>query len=427
MTLDARHGRLSGLPERAILALAAVVVVAAACASIPGRVFPPGNQEVIEASKKGDAKALRALLAVGAPADATDFNEIRPRKALTFAAEIGSVEAVMLLLRHGADPNTRNDFPYRISFHNQSPSRYDDNHKTALMYAAGAGHTGVVRLLLEAGADPGAWTVYGETALMLAAGNGHVDALLALIERGADVGAVTPPREGLPYFGGSALAYALSHALAGKRCAERLGAADLIVAAHERTRKEVRDAPRVLRRAMSCGHPPLVSRLIALGAVRPDSDALLALAPARENRAEVVRLFIQAGADVNVRDRRFWDATPLERAAGMGDRETVALLLEAGANINATNAFGQTALWSAAMNGHADVIALLLARGADPHRVARYSPLSGTKGGTALNAAVERGCMECARVLLRHGADPRVPDASGNTPERALRERGLVP
>jgi ankyrin repeat protein len=44
-----------------------------------------------------------------------------------------------------------------------------------------------------------------------------------------------------------------------------------------------------------------------------------------------------------------------------------------------------------------------------------------------LNVAVEKDCMECARLMLARGANPRVADSNGRTPEEALRKAGLVP
>ena len=54
------------------------------------------------------------------------------------------------------------------------------------------------------------------------------------------------------------------------------------------------------------------------------------------------------------------DAENLIKAAKANDKETVKLLIEAGADINAKNNDGYTALMLASWNGHKDVVKLLI-------------------------------------------------------------------
>jgi ankyrin repeat protein len=142
---------------------------------------------------------------------------------------------------------------------------------------------------------------------------------------------------------------------------------------------------------------------------------------------DAVAVLIRAGADVNARSEKPWDDTPLMRAASTGLVRTAAVLLDAGAQVNATTTYGETALWHAARRKQAKIVSLLLARGANPNLVTKPSPQWFSKGGTALNVAVESGCMECAKELLSGGANPTIPDASGKTPLDALRKAGLLP
>jgi len=85
--------------------------------------------------------------------------------------------------------------------------------------------------------------------------------------------------------------------------------------------------------------------------------------------------------------------TALHRASHKGDARIVNALLEANANINATDNRGKTALYIAASADHAEVVQLLLRRGAD--RKIR----GGTAQLTALEVAVERGCNAVLKVL----------------------------
>jgi ankyrin repeat protein len=86
----------------------------------------------------------------------------------------------------------------------------------------------------------------------------------------------------------------------------------------------------------------------------------------------------------------------------------VKLLLDRGAEPNTQQVRGQTALMWAAAEGHADVVELLLERGADPAlaSMASSKPERRPAGGmTALLFASRQGHLEAARALLDGGAD----------------------
>ncbi len=81
-------------------------------------------------------------------------------------------------------------------------------------------------------------------------------------------------------------------------------------------------------------------------------------------------------------------------AAFMGDSELLALLITAGAYINATDKDGDTPLYCAAKSGHVECVRLLLAApGIDVNK-------SDRKGFTPLYCAAKSGHVECARLLL---------------------------
>jgi len=91
---------------------------------------------------------------------------------------------------------------------------------------------------------------------------------------------------------------------------------------------------------------------------------------------------IREGADVHA----------LRWAAEYGHTDTVALLLDRGANVHAR---GDDALCWAAENGYADTVELLLDRGANVH----------ARGDYALRWAAENGHTDTVELLLDRGAD----------------------
>jgi len=105
--------------------------------------------------------------------------------------------------------------------------------------------------------------------------------------------------------------------------------------------------------------------------------------------------------------------TQLMRAAFAGRAEEVRWLLAAGAEVDALNALGWTALHCAAGQGHERVARLLLegARGAG----AAVDHQNG-EGATPLGRAIVNGHLAVARLLLARGACQELQDARGRTP-----------
>ena len=105
-----------------------------------------------------------------------------------------------------------------------------------------------------------------------------------------------------------------------------------------------------------------------------------------------MRLLHFAGANINVRDN---SDMPLFLAAGEGKLEVVRYLLDEGADANAREEFGNTALAEAAYYGHLAVVKELLLRGADINAVG--------DGGTALDIAISRNNTAVADLLKHRG------------------------
>jgi ankyrin repeat protein len=150
---------------------------------------------------------------------------------------------------------------------------------------------------------------------------------------------------------------------------------------------------------------------VALALIAGWASAALAQAPVadaamRRDAAEVRRL-VQNGADVNA--AQIDGGTALHWAAYYGDATLASLLLEAGANVTAANRNGSTPMWLAASHGDAAMIETLLANGADANE-----PLA--LGRRPLMLAARAGRVDAVRALLEHGADADAKeDARGTT------------
>jgi ankyrin repeat protein len=93
---------------------------------------------------------------------------------------------------------------------------------------------------------------------------------------------------------------------------------------------------------------------------------LLYYASLNSGRTEVVRLLLENGADADVKstDNESKGTTALMSAAYNGYAEIVMLLIDKGAELNAENMYGYTALKSASSKGHTVIVELLKKAGA---------------------------------------------------------------
>ena len=129
----------------------------------------------------------------------------------------------------------------------------------------------------------------------------------------------------------------------------------------------------------------------------PDGWTPLHLA-AHFGRAETMRLLLEHGADVQARSTNAMENTPLHAAAAGGRTEAVGLLLDHRADANARQHGGWTALHSAAQSGNLALARLLLDRGA-------AVGARNDDGLTALDLTEEHGRKEVATLLRDRGAE----------------------
>jgi cytohesin len=113
------------------------------------------------------------------------------------------------------------------------------------------------------------------------------------------------------------------------------------------------------------GSVEIARMLIARGA-RPDGPALYAAA--NSGHAEVVKLFIEHGADLKYTEST-WQRTVLHTAHSA---QVVKVLVQAGMDIEVKNKIGETPLHEAAHFAPHEVVVALLELGADPHAVSKW-------------------------------------------------------
>jgi ankyrin repeat protein len=146
----------------------------------------------------------------------------------------------------------------------------------------------------------------------------------------------------------------------------------------------------------------LLSGWTALSGATNPADLYAAI---RGNDLGRLKSLVTTPADANLIGEA--GQTPLMSAALVGSVDAMKLLLDQGAEVNAQNAFGSTALiWAAA---DIDKVRLLVERGANVN-------LTGKTGRTPLFvAAMSDGSAPIVKLLVSKGADLKAKDAFGNT------------
>ncbi|XP_054573915.1 ankyrin repeat and KH domain-containing protein 1 isoform X7 [Eptesicus fuscus] len=306
----------------------------------------------------GHEELVSVLIARDAKIEHRDKKGFTP---LILAATAGHVGVVEILLDKGGDIEAQSE-------------RTKD---TPLSLACSGGRQEVVDLLLARGANKEHRNVSDYTPLSLAASGGYVNIIKILLNAGAEI---------------------------NSRTGSKLGISPLMLAAMN-------------------GHVPAVKLLLDMGSdinaqIETNRNTALTLA-CFQGRAEVVSLLLDRKA--NVEHRAKTGLTPLMEAASGGYAEVGRVLLDKGADVNAppVPSSRDTALTIAADKGHYKFCELLISRGA-------HIDVHNKKGNTPLWLASNGGHFDVVQLLVQAGADVDAADNRKITPLMSAFRKGHV-
>ncbi|KAM6899978.1 histone-lysine N-methyltransferase EHMT2 [Xenentodon cancila] len=220
------------------------------------------------------------------------------------AAKQGEVQRVLLMLMEGIDPTYQPD---------------SQNRRSALHAAAQRGLLEVCYMLVQAGAQVDAKDKDLRTPLLEAIVNNHIEVARYLVQNGACVYHI----EDDGYTG--------------------------------------------LHHAAKLGNLEIVNMLLETGQVdvnAQDSGGWTPVIWAAEHKhVEVIKVLLNRGADVSIKDKEL--NVCLHWAAYAGSVDIAELVLNAGCSLSSVNMHGDTPLHIAAREGYLDCVTLFLSRGAD--------------------------------------------------------------
>ena len=423
-----------------------------------------GANAMLQAAQFGDVRVIEALLQAGANVESPNPDG---ETALMLVARAGNVEAGKLLLKHGANVNAQENFRRQtaliwaaaesqpemvrllIAAHADVNVRslINTNRRqvtgepraqarppggmTPLLYAARQGCLGCVKYLAEGKADLNLADPEGITPMLIATENFNFDIAAYLVKQGADVNrwdwwGRTPlyavvDLNTLPYGGrpdhismddttSLKLIEILLNAGANPNAQLKLFPPYRSLGADRGGDSLLTIGTTPLLRAAKAGDAPAIRLLLAHHAL-PDIS----------NNADVTPLMAAAGVGTSGVDTRGKYKTQTEAS------EAIKLLVAGGANVNATDVRGLTALHGAALLGFDDVVRTLAAENAhldakDKRGVTPLDMALGKGGGLGRGgegATVHQSTADLIKQLLANNAQG-VP-AQPATPPTAAR------
>nr|XP_023928189.1 E3 ubiquitin-protein ligase KEG-like [Quercus suber]POE91085.1 e3 ubiquitin-protein ligase keg [Quercus suber] len=316
------------------------------------------------ACRRGCPQIVDAILEYGnVDVDVPDENGNPP---IVFALAVGSSECVRALIRKSANAISRS---------------MEGLGRSVAHVCAYYGQPDCMRELLLAGADPNAVDDDGETVLHIAVSKKFTDCAIVILENGGckSMGALNS--KGLTPLH---LCIATLNVAVVKRWAEIT-------------------SPREISEAIDIPSPAGTALCLA-AALKKDRET--------EGR-ELVRILLAAGANPTAQDTQQY-RTALHTAAMANDVELVKIILDAGVDVNIRNVHNTIPLHLALAKGAKPCVKLLLSAGANFN-------LQDDDGDNAFHIAADaakliRECLECIVVMLQYpGAAIEVRNHSGKT------------
>lgn len=451
----------SAITEASIIGNAPIIDALLKAGADPNFRNMDGETPIMAAARSGHIDAVKELIAAGADVNAKE--NWGGQSAIMWAAALSQADMVKFLASKDADVNAQgkiNQWPRKVI---QEPRPKDMNKGgfTPLHYAAREGCALCVQYLLDAHANPDSEDPDRETPLLLALENLHFDTAAVLVKGGADLDKwdlfgrspvyMAADVSTLPMKGNGAMAVLPSP--------DKLSAVDVARMMLEKganpniqlkRRPPYRDVPqdRGGDTMLAQGATPL------LRAARGGDDKMVALLleyhalvdlPSKEG---ITPLMAAAGVDYGQRVTRGRNRTD------EGVLATMALLIKAGANVNARDVFdpnggfggrgggapggrggpggGRGGAAAGGRGGPPAVTANSFAAGesasariaASFRRGSQVPSAEAVPNETALHGAAEHGFDKFIEFLVANGADLTIKDARGRTPLDVARGAG---
>jgi ankyrin repeat protein len=355
--------------------------------------LPEGQTLLMHAARTGNVASVKALIAAGSSVNARETRT--GTTAAVWAATGSHAGAIRVLAEAGADLNVQSKitaYPHTqagvllsgleegVSYVGQTV--LPRGGWSAVMYAAREGAVEAARALVESGANLDLTDPEGTTALIIAIINGHYDVASVLIGKGADpniadIKGMTPLYAAVDMH---TIGDTFGRPYPAKPVIEdSVGAAKMLIAGGANVNARLKG--------------PILKRVYDAGDNRLGEGATPFMRAARKCDVEMMRLLLDAKADVTLAQKS--GNTPVMLCAGAvsaGNSEdnpervsedealpAIRLALDAGVDVNAANATGDTALHTAATTGGGQqgIIRLLVERGArlDAKNKAGRTPL----------------------------------------------------
>jgi ankyrin repeat protein len=343
---------------------------------------------------------------------------------LHWAVHNNDVATVDRLIKSGADVNAKNEFG-----------------ATPMSEAAANGNTTIIEKLLNAGADPNSTGPDGMTALMVIAQGTNVKAAKILLDHHANVNAAEQQKKQTALMWAAAqnqpemvkLLVTRGADVNARALVNPTATALFSTATPAEWLSNVTTEPRATYRTPG-GLTPL-------------------LYATREGCLECIRALVEGGANIDLQDPE--GVTPLVMAITNMHFDAAAYLIKSGANVDKWDWWGRSPVYCAVdvntlpHGGRADrpsldettglqVIEMLLNAGANPNLQLKLLPpyrnvgadrgVDGmlTIGATPLLRAAKALDAPAIELLVKHGANPNLPNMRGTTPVMAAAGLGSV-